>query len=101
MTQFALFDRFLSNLARDQQYQHSIIQDLSKNGSDHRPLILHSNGADIAYHKMFRFNKKLLAIQEFNDLIIKWWNEIKLFGDIGTSWHTKLEIIRKKNQGLT
>jgi hypothetical protein len=33
---------------------------------------------------------------EFNALVLKWWSECILRGDIGKTWHEKIKYMRKK-----
>jgi hypothetical protein len=72
---------------------------LPKNGSDHWPLLLSTNGPSLNNPAIFRFDPAWLDIAEFQNLMNKWREKIKLEGDIGKSWHCKLKKLRNKIKG--
>jgi hypothetical protein len=80
-------------------YQNSIVRDLAKYGSDHCPLVLQTNMANLNAGSIFRCDKTWFDIREFNELVLKWWLEFKLSGDINKSWHEKIKFMRKKMRG--
>jgi endonuclease/exonuclease/phosphatase family metal-dependent hydrolase len=79
--QFALIDRFLCSIQWDTMYQNSIVRDLAKYGSDHCPLVLQTNTANLKAGYIFRCDKAWFDIPKFNELVLKWWLEFKLSGD--------------------
>jgi hypothetical protein len=56
---------------------------LPKYGSDHRHLVLNTNGANVQNSKIFRFEKEWIYNDDFNRLVAKWWLEIYLTGILG------------------
>jgi hypothetical protein len=50
--------------------------------SDHCPLVLQTNMGNLNAGYIFRCNKSWFVISEFNELVLKWWLESKLCGDI-------------------
>lgn len=47
----------------------------------------------------FRIDNSWLLNEQFKVLVQKWWQDIKLTHDIGSSWHQKLKILRRKIRG--
>jgi hypothetical protein len=52
-------------------YQNSIVRDLAKYGSDHCPLVLQINMANLKAGYIFRCDKAWFDIPEFNELVLK------------------------------
>jgi hypothetical protein len=50
-------------------------------------------------NQLFRFDPEWVQNEEFYRLVIKWWHEVQLSGDIGSSWHDKMKKLRKKIKG--
>jgi hypothetical protein len=72
---FALLDRFLCSIQWDSLYNNNIVRDLAKYGSDHCPLMLQTNMANLNASYIFRCDKVWFDIPEFNELVLKWWLE--------------------------
>lgn len=84
---FALLDRYFSNMGWDLQYPNSSVLDLSKNGSDHCPLLMQLNSSTHSHPPLFRFDPLWLEQEDFCNLIVKWWTEFKQKGlDIAKYW---------------
>jgi hypothetical protein len=64
-TQFALLDRIVGSLQWNSQYRRCTIKDLPKNGSDHCPLLLSTNGPSLENSTIFRFDLAWLEIPKF------------------------------------
>jgi hypothetical protein len=97
--QFALLDRFICRLEWDSLYNDSMVRDLAKYGSDHCPLVLQTNMISLKTGYIFRCDKTWFDVPEFNELVLKWWLEFQLSGDIGKSWHEKMKFMRRKIRG--
>ena len=98
-TKFALLDRFFGSPAWDSTYAFCSVQDLAQFGSDHCPLLLNTHTKIHAPKKPFRFDTIWLEDPEFCKLIIKWWGEFPLYGEIGLSWHRKIKFLTQKMEG--
>lgn len=98
---FALLDRIFTSIAWDMTYATSYIHDASKYGSDHCPLILHTSNSPLNPIHHFRFDPSWVENEEFNRLVIKWWDEFPLdLNDLCNSWNMKMKHMRKKNVKL-
>jgi hypothetical protein len=97
--QSALLDRFLCSIHWDNYFSPCRVIDLPKYISKHCPLLLQTSMAALPSSNIFRFDKVWLEDPEFNRLVIKWWNDFKLKGDIGNSWHEKLKHMKRKMKG--
>jgi exonuclease III len=97
--QSALLDRFICSMQWDSLYAKCVVQDLASYGSDHCPLVLHTNMKNLHTAIIFRFDNLWLDIPEFQDLVIKWWQDFKLSGDIAKEWHEKMKYMRRKMKG--
>lgn len=98
-THFALLDRFFGSIEWDTQYEFCFVQDLSQFGSDHCPLLLNTKHKPPTPKAPFRFDNIWLDDPEFCRLMIKWWNDFPLYGEIGKSWHRKIKYITQKMEG--
>jgi hypothetical protein len=79
----ALLDRFLCSMQWDSSYSQSVVRDLAKYGSDHCPLVLHTSMTSLEVSSIFKCDIVWFDNPEFNALVIKWWSECILKGDIG------------------
>jgi hypothetical protein len=84
---YALLDRFFCSLSWDNIYPHCMVKDLSRYGSDHYPIILCSQDNFVKIAFIFRFDQEWTLNLEFNRLLVKWWNEFPLQGNIIVYWH--------------
>jgi hypothetical protein len=75
-TQFVLLDKILGSLQWNSQYRRCTITDLPKCGLDHCPLLLSTNGPRLDNPTTFKFDSTWLEIEEFQNLIRKWWEKI-------------------------
>ena len=84
---FALLDRYFSTMGWDLQYPNSSVLDLSKNGSDHCPLLMQLHSSTHSHPPLFRFDPLWLEQEDFCNLIVKWWTEFTQKGlDIAKYW---------------
>jgi hypothetical protein len=97
--QSALLDRFLCSIHWDNSFSQCRVIDLPKYVFDYCPLLLHTSMATLSSSNIFRFDKIWLKDPEFNKLVLKWWTDFKLKGDIDNSWHEKLKYIKRKMKG--
>lgn len=98
--QFALLDRFFTTLDWERMYPHSRLIDLSKNGSDHCPLVVQLHDQSPTKLPQFKFDPLWLEDADFITLVQKWWAEQPLsLPDIAHSWNKKLGSLRKKIKG--
>jgi hypothetical protein len=97
---YALLDRFFYGLSWDNIYPHCMVKDLPKYGSGHCPLILCTQVSSTPIDFIFRFDKEWALNPEFNRLLVNWWNEFSLKGNIAIYWHKKIKYITKKNKRL-
>jgi hypothetical protein len=95
----ALLDRFICSMQWDSLYAKCVVKDLASYGSDHCPLVLHTNMQTLHTGTIFRFDSLWLDIPDFQELVIKWWKEFKLSGDIAKEWHEKMKYMRRKMKG--
>lgn len=72
---FALLDRYFTLVPWDQHYQHSLVLDISKNGSYHCPLLLQITQNSHHQPSQFRIDPLWLEQEEFCRLVVKWWRE--------------------------
>jgi hypothetical protein len=83
----------------DRLYANSVVTYLAKYGSDHYPLVLHIEMVTLELCLILKYDASWFEIAEFNELVVKWWKEFKLSGDIGKYWHEKLKFMRRKMKG--
>ncbi|XP_078150904.1 uncharacterized protein LOC144546233 [Carex rostrata] len=99
-TNFALLDRFLTIINWDQQYPHTSVLDLCKNGSDHCPILLQIEKDIQSNRNSFRIDPLWLEQEDFCALIDKWWKEYPLDpSNLASSWVQKLSFLRRKIRG--
>jgi hypothetical protein len=83
----------------DSSYSQSVVRDLAKYGSDHCPLVLHTSMTSLEVSSIFKCDIVWFDNPEFNALVIKWWSECILRGDIGKAWDEKIKFMRRKIKG--
>ena len=96
---FEKLDRVLVCTDLEAKYPHTTVYALTREISDHTPLLLSTNNPSSAYQPQFKFELGWLLRDDFSEMVRDVWNSTLVDGSPIERWQAKIRRLRQYLRG--